>query len=222
MTDKDTQQTAKNIIVTALLGSVAPYSTYPLAKIQPTTDYYRLLAKEILPEGAKIPKFVEGFVGASFYDPARHLIMSDIRFPATVAHELGHAIKGRSLFKFYSPSRVYTLTMFPLIAGYLGMKASPENIKKYLLLASLPSIPMLAEEARASIVGMKGLLNLARKGVVPEITKGLVLRSIPSLLSAWSTYFLSAGLPLGIGLIARKLHQQAQTEYQRYIKQPAP
>ena len=168
------------------------------------------------PEGFN--KFVGGTgrPPASFDRAKKAIYTAAGDHPATLAHELGHA-SGTEFLRKLPLHKMYNIS--PFLSAGLGLvgaatalkKKTPEEQDKALrysrnaaLLGGLPAIPLIAEEARASIRAV----NTARK-----VGKGMEYAK--KLLPSFGQYVLSPqtggviGTALGIEALRRHLKRKS-------------
>jgi hypothetical protein len=139
---------------------------------------------------------------------------------ATLAHEAGHATGTRKLMKIYGPSKLYGMFALPALgigaATVLGDTSFKEGKDKEdrlrlaraaPLVASLPYAPVLAEEARASVRGVKMIKSMqGRKAAAKAALR---------LLPAFGTYAAATAGPVTASILAhRKLkkHRAARAD----------
>jgi hypothetical protein len=129
------------------------------------------------------------------YNPLTHTVNAP-NSPSVMAHELGHSTAPRKkmYFNTYSGSKKLTYLLSPLAPGIVAGAKGHENIQDIATYAPLvTSIPVVAEEARASLKG----LNYIRK----SHGFGKALRAAVPLGFAGATY---AAMPIG-SMLSSKL-----------------
>lgn len=157
------------------------------------------------PEVADVPVFASGKVPVSSYIPAYLLKIPAMRdayreqwgveepgvyvreMSAPVAlHELGHAALDKKVPGITLLTHGVSALSIPLLAHTImsGPVAKAGFIRKYApLIAGALQLPMLAEEAAASIIAHETLKRRGQSGK-------------KELLPAWMTYLISAGVPV--------------------------
>lgn len=141
---------------------------------------------------------VPTFAGSHYNPSARAVNVSHSSAPSVLAHELGHATGKNIPWGLYAASK--GLGGIGAIGAMIGQAftdsgSTADNAITYAPAAI--SLPFLAEEARASMRGLRGLHRVGGKG--------MALRGLLSLLPAFGTYALSAGAPIISGKIMHTL-----------------
>lgn len=170
---------------------------------------------------------------AAHFDPSTRRIGVDAMDSlATLLHEGGHATgRGRLrkvLGKLYGPAKLYGIGPMQALAVGTYLKAGDTSFltpverenrlvqaKAILAATSLPYVPVLAEEARASIRAVRQANKLfGRKAALDT-----ALRMTP----AFGTYLAGlGGTALGYHLLDRQRRKRPKVDYQRTRRKRSP
>jgi hypothetical protein len=151
------------------------------------------------------------YFGSPLYEPREHAIHLPHPkvAPEFVAHEIGHASAGklRRALMALRPTFRLAGTVSPFIAAF----ADPDSkLSKYApVLAAVSGVPILTEEAIASIKGYKALGKIQKK--LPRGSKG-------ALLAAFGTYAIPELANVLSTIAIRHAKKKIQQKHQRNTK----
>jgi len=127
--------------------------------------------------------------------------------PSIFAHEMGHATGKPISNRLYGASKILgpgTVPLSLLVQGFTDPDSPTATVARYT--PGVLGAPMLYEEARASLRGLKALHQIGGKGAV--------IRGLLPLLGAFGTYGATAISPIvGGKILQHMMHQKKKVEH---------